>query len=106
MMPSIDVEVGGRRYSVSCRAGEEDHLRQLAGVVDARARDAVTALGQLSEARQLIFAALLLADDLQEARGSTAAAGSADGEDDAAMQSLTARLEALAERLENGARNP
>jgi cell division protein ZapA len=93
-MPSIDIEVAGRRYNVACRAGEEDQLRELAAVVDARARDAATALGQLSEGRQLLFAALLLADDLQDARNR------GDGEAPPADPRVAQALEALAERIE------
>ena len=67
-MASIEVEVAGRRYDVACRDGEEEHLRSLAAVVDRRAHDAASALGGLTETRQLLFAALLLADDLKERR--------------------------------------
>ena len=64
-MANIDVDVAGRRYDVACRDGEEEHLRALAAVVDRRAQDAQAALGGLTETRQLLFAALLIADDLR-----------------------------------------
>ena len=64
-MANIDVEVGGRRYDVACRDGEEEHLRSVAAIVDRKAQDAAAALGSLSETRQLLFAALLLADEHQ-----------------------------------------
>ncbi|MBX3562138.1 MAG: cell division protein ZapA [Sphingomonas sp.] len=108
-MASIDVEVAGRRYNVACRDGEEAHLRGLAATVDRRARDAETALGGLTESRQLLFAALLIADDLKEVRAGN---GIADPEplppDPAvaeALERLAGRMERLADALESGGPN-
>jgi cell division protein ZapA len=112
-MATIDVEVAGRRYSVSCRDGEEDHLRSLAAIVDHRAHDATAALGALSEARQLLFTSLLLADDLNDrddgapaAAARMAAAAAADPRVADALDRLAQRVEALADRLEDGGANP
>ena len=69
-MSEIDVFIAGRAYKVACRDGEEDSLRKAASLVDAKSREALAGLGTLSEARQLLFASLLLADDLvDEGRG-------------------------------------
>lgn len=110
-MPSVDLEIADRRYSIACRSGEEDHLRAIAAVVDRRARDAAAALGNLSESRQLLFTALLLADDLKELRSAGAApptdrADRADQADPvlaASLERLAERVERLAESLEQGA---
>lgn len=103
-MANIDIDVAGRRYNVACRDGEEEHLRSLAAIVDHRAHDAAEALGGLTETRQLLFAALLIADDLKEAR---AGAGLPDpippAHDPAvaeALERLAARMENLADRVE------
>jgi cell division protein ZapA len=105
-MASIEVDIAGRRYDVACRDGEEAHLRSLAAVVDKRASDAAEALGSLTETRQLLFAALLIADDLKEA---CAGAGLPDPTppppDPAvadALERLAARMENLADALEQG----
>ena len=104
-MASVDIEVAGRKYNVACRDGEEAHLHAVAAMVDQRARDAAEALGSLGESRQLLFAALLMADDIKELR---AGAGIADPPppppDPAvaqALERLAARMEALADSLEN-----
>ncbi|HWT13693.1 MAG TPA: cell division protein ZapA [Allosphingosinicella sp.] len=97
-MANIDVDIAGRRYNVACRDGEEDHLRALAAIVDRRALDAASALGGLTEARQLLFAALLIADDLKEARSGTAAPDPEPAPPDPAVAEA---LERLAERIEN-----
>ncbi len=104
-MASVDLEIAARSYSVACRDGEEAHLRALAAIVDKKARDAASAVGAMGEARQLLFASLLLADELKEARAG-GNGGSYDPEADAlmaeALERLADRMEILAERLEGG----
>ena len=101
-MASVDIEVAGRRYNVACRDGEEAHLHAVAAMVDQRARDAAEALGSLTETRQLLFAALLMADDIKEMR---AGAGLPEPPPDPAvaqaLERLATRMEALADSLEN-----
>jgi cell division protein ZapA len=106
-MATIDVEIASRRYSVACRDGEEEHLRSVAAVVDKKARDAAGALGSLSEARQLLFASLLLADELKEREAGIPppAPPKEPAYDPAvanALEQLAERMELLAERLETG----
>ena len=102
-MASIELEVGGRKYTLACRDGEETHLRSVAGVVDRKAREAASALGNLGEARQLLFAALLLADELQEQRGGGGGNGAASAADPAVadlLEDMAERVEMLADRVE------
>ena len=104
-MASVEVEIAARKYSVACRDGEEDHLRSVAAIVDNKAQDAAAALGSLSEARQLLFASLLLADELKEHRSGQPPAPPAqlDPAMVDALERLAQRVESLAERLERGA---
>jgi cell division protein ZapA len=110
-MASVEVEIAARKYSVACRDGEEAHLRSVAAIVDSKAQDAAKALGSLSEARQLLFASLLLADELKEQRSgqapAPAAAPAVAAEIDPALvealERLASRVESLAEQLERGA---
>ncbi|MBA3678436.1 MAG: cell division protein ZapA [Sphingosinicella sp.] len=114
-MATIDVEIAQRRYSVACRDGEEEHLRTVASLVDSKAREAGKALGSLSEARQLLFASLLLADELKESQAGNPVAATAPAaqmqepqHDPAvanALEKLAERMEALAESLETGGPN-
>jgi cell division protein ZapA len=101
-MATVDVEIAARRYSVACRDGEEEHLRSVAAIVDRKAQQAVDALGSLSEVRQLLFASLLLADEVKEHRAGNAPA--VDAEPDPrvadALERLADRIERLAQRLE------
>lgn len=104
-MASVDLEVAGRKYTMACRDGEETHLRSVAAVVDRKAREAASALGNLGEARQLLFAALLLADELKEKSGRGAAAVTSASADPAVpdlLEDMAERVEMLADRLEAG----
>jgi cell division protein ZapA len=112
-MASVEVEIAARKYSVACRDGEEAHLRSVAAIVDSKAQDAAKALGSLSEARQLLFASLLLADELKEQRSGqpqapqAQAVPAARAEPDPAiadaLERLAGRIESLAEQLERSA---
>jgi cell division protein ZapA len=106
-MAEVDLIIGGRPYKVGCRDGEEETLRAAARLLDAKSREALAGLGTLSEARQLLFAGLLLADQLIDQRPEAAAlAAEPEGPDPELVnraEQLALRLESLAEHLEGGA---
>ena len=110
-MAEVEIHVAGRNYRVACRDGEEDKLRDIAALVDSRAQSVTAALGPMGEARQLLFAALMLADgqvnppppppsddDRVQAAVEAAIAETLEG--------LAERLEAFADELEGRASTP
>ena len=99
-MAQVRIEVGGRAYDIACRDGEEERLRLLGRLVDARATDAIRAVGRGNEPRELLLTALLLADELDEMRGAQATARLEEDARTAALERCAERLEALAERME------
>jgi cell division protein ZapA len=99
-MATVDIEIASRRYSVACRDGEEAHLREVASIVDRKAEQATSALGSLSEVRQLLFAALLLGDEVKEHRAGNSPEPEPDPRVADALQRLAQRMERLAEVLE------
>ena len=110
-MPAlVDLTIAGRTYQVACREGEEENLRSAARLVDGKSREALAGLGTLSEARQLLFASLLLADQLiEKPEGGEEAAVAATGPDPRIVsraEALAERLESLADALERDAANP
>ena len=107
-MAELDIEVAGRRYRVACRDGEEDNLRAAAAIVDGKSREALAGMGALSEARQLLFAALLIADQLIDKKGDQAPSPSVapDPQVVRRVDVLAERLERLAGSLETVAANP
>ena len=101
MATMIDLNIAGRTYQVACREGEEDNLRSAARLVDGKSREALAGLGTLSEARQFLFASLLLADQLID-KGPDGAAPAAEAPAPAATDpALVLRAEALADRIES-----
>src|SRR5690348_10695721 len=107
-MPAlVDLTIAGRTYQVACREGEEENLRSAARLVDGKSREALAGLGALSEARQFLFASLLLADQLIEKKPETVAAPpQPTGPDPALVERadrLAARLESIAGALERDA---
>src|SRR6187551_69503 len=92
-MAEIDIIIAGRPYRVACRDGEEETLRAAARLVDSKSREALQGLGTLSEARQLLFASLLLADQMVD-DGRTPAPVLPD-------PALAERAEKIADRLES-----
>lgn len=64
-MADVKLAIAGRVYDVHCADGQEPQLLGLAGVVDEKVRS----MPGGTEVRQLLFAALMLADEAQEAKG-------------------------------------
>lgn len=101
-MSNVTLEIAGRKFTVACAEGEEPHIEKLGQIVDAKIQD-MPGLSSQSEARCLLYAALLLADEnfeLKEPGG-----GPAEPLPDIAgpLENLAERLESLASQLENRA---
>jgi cell division protein ZapA len=99
-MAQIDLFIAGRTYQIACRDGEEENLQAAARLVDAKSREALSGLGTLSETRQLLFASLLLADQIIDGGGGIAAAPPPDPIFAEQVAALAERLELLANSLE------
>ena len=74
-MPLVNVMVNARAYTIACDDGEEDHLKQLATYVDGKVRELMESVGQVGDARLLLMAALLLADECFDANAQLEAKG-------------------------------
>jgi len=99
-MSNVTLEIAGRKFTVACAEGEEAHISMLGRTISAKLLDMPNIANQ-SEARALLYAALLLADENHELKqGGGASAGPspevADG-----LEALAARLETMASHLES-----
>jgi cell division protein ZapA len=103
-MAQVSLTVGGRNYDLACRDGEEPRLEMLAQMLDAKARDAGQLVGSANEARQLLLAGLLLADELSDLRAGAPDPGKAALA--RTLEQLAERVESMAERLEHGHPTP
>ena len=91
-MPLVNVMVNGRAYTIACDDGEEDHLRELAGHVDAKTREVLETVGQVGDLRLMLMAALLVADECHEANRRLQAQAQAKTESDGSREALSERL--------------
>ena len=99
-MGQVSVPVNGRSYAIICEDGQESRIRRLAQYVDAKIAEFVGSVGQAGEARLLLLAALVIADELSDAnealeRADLRSETVKNGRDETAMPA-----EAIAGRLE------
>ena len=99
-MADVEVAVSGRRYKLSCRDGEEDHLRALAHMVDTKAEEITGALGEMTEPRTLLLSALLIADELNDLRGAASMARNEPAGETEIDPAYAVAIERIAERVE------
>ncbi|WP_145200887.1 cell division protein ZapA [Sphingobium sp. B2] len=98
-MAETTLHIAGRHYDIRCRDGEEAHLAHLASLIEEKAKAAQQGAPGMTEVRSLLFAALFLADELNDMRRDTAARQqrlALEAEDEPAAQAI----EALATRIE------
>ena len=108
-MAQVTVKINGYAHTVGCEDGQEGHLQAMAAQVDDRI-SSIKALGQSGEARLLVLAALLMADELHDlhvdmAHGRDQAREPAappviDHESRLRLRRLADRAEAIASELE------
>jgi cell division protein ZapA len=104
-MAETTLHIAGRVYDLRCRDGEEAHMAHLANLIERKARLAQQNAPGLTEVRTLLFAALFMADELNDlkreaiGRQQTLALEAEDEPAARAIESLAARIEKLRERL-------
>ncbi|WP_374466174.1 cell division protein ZapA [Ferrovibrio sp.] len=110
-MAMVKVTVNSRLYEIGCDDGEEDQVRRLSQVLDARVRELAALVGQVGEPRLMLMTALTLADDLEQAQRDVATMRqeiaafraeqktATEGAD--ALVGLAKRLEDIAAKLES-----
>ena len=102
-MSNVTLSIGGRSYTVACAEGEERHVLGLGTLIDSK----LAAMGDMAgqaETRTLLFASLLLADEVHDAPGAKSAAPAAAPTQVAPAQlppAMALRLDELATSLEN-----
>jgi cell division protein ZapA len=110
-MAQVSLTVNGRSFAVTCEDGQEARIRRLGQYVDAKIAEFVRGVGQVGEARLLLLAALVIADELADveealrvaqngsqavdAKAASAAEAMASG-----IDAIAQRVEAIASRLE------
>ena len=111
-MSQVVVKINGRDFPLSCPDGQEPRIRRLAQYVDAKIGEFAKNLGQVGEARLILLAALVIADELLDTsealqqernRARNAGPAPAEGASEAAasgIRGVAERIESIAARLE------
>ncbi|WP_304187894.1 cell division protein ZapA [Phenylobacterium aquaticum] len=100
-MAQLNIDVNGRPYAVGCEDGQEAHLLELARLFDRQVRQVSQDMGQLGDTRLFLMGALLLADELTDAKARLSVAQA----ELARLQSDYARVEIKAAlAIDNAAR--
>ena len=108
-MGQLNVTINGRPFAVTCDDGQEARTRRLGQYVDAKVAEFVGSFGQVGEARLLLLAALVIADELADASealrlersGAQAPEPAAADAAASGINGIAQRVEAIAARLEN-----
>jgi len=104
-MAQVTIRINGYAYTVGCEDGQEEHLGQMASEIEQRINSIKAIGGQSGEARLLMLAALLLADEMHDMRQAAAAAAKpakADNDRRARLRRMAARAEEIAADLLDG----
>ncbi|CAN5258797.1 cell division protein ZapA [soil metagenome] len=78
-MATVTVDINGRPYAVGCADGQEERVRILARQFDSNVRTVAGDVGHVGDLRLFLMAALLLADELHEARQALQSEGAVPG---------------------------
>ena len=107
-MGQVVVTVNGRAFPISCDDGQEARIRRLAQYIEAKIADFVKDIGQIGEARLVLLAALVIADELSDAnealaqeRSRRGGGGEASGATASGIRGIAQRIEDIAARLES-----
>ncbi|WP_245479616.1 cell division protein ZapA, partial [Hansschlegelia zhihuaiae] len=110
-MAQVTVQIGGRDYKMACGEGEEEHLLALGRMVDERHGQLKGQFGEVGDIRLSVMTAIMMADELNEAKrrndalAAEISALQAAGDDavkqyDARHADVADQLAAAAERLQ------
>src|ERR1700678_4028069 len=114
-MAHFSVTISDRQYRMACDDGQEHHLARLSHEPDQRIAHLRTTFGEIGDMRLTVMAALILADELSEARqrmhrveeeltGLQEARAAAVDRSATTEADLAAAFNAAAERIEKAAR--
>ena len=63
-MPEVAINIGDKKFTVTCQPGEESALEAAASLLNNEASFLVNEIGQLSEQKLLLMSGLMLADKM------------------------------------------
>ncbi len=98
-MPMVEITVNGRRHSVQCGEGEEARVRGLAQYIDRKIAELAIDGTKIGDARLMLLASLMIADELSDAYDKIQELSSGSGSADASSTVVAADHERHAAAL-------
>lgn len=100
-MAQVTLKINGFSYTLGCPDGQEPNLVALGAELDKRVASIKAQVGNLGEARLLVMAGVMLADELADLKRETAGTQKPadEGQTADALIGLARRLEGVATRL-------
>lgn len=100
-MAEVSIKFNNQTYHLACQDGEEDRLARLAEFVDSKADFLKDQMGMVTDSRLLLMTAILIADELDDARdGTLSAKGPKNERMGQALHKAINRIEDMARTLE------
>ncbi len=108
-MAEVNITLNGRAYEIACDPGQEGRIVDLAAYIDQRVQKIARSGGAYNDSHLLALVALVLADELFEAREIAAGAPAtakapASKEDEQALakllENLSKRIDGIAQRVQ------
>jgi cell division protein ZapA len=100
-MAQVTLRINGYAYTLGCKDGEEQHLQAMASEVERRIDSVKSVAGQSGEARMLVMASLMMADDIFEMRNRLAEAAQPPAPEAKPDPKLARKLNRMAKRAED-----
>ncbi|MGH1350247.1 MAG: cell division protein ZapA [Methyloligellaceae bacterium] len=103
-MSDVAVTINGLRYRLTCEEGEQEHVARLASHIDDHVLSIKRAVGSVGNDRLLVMAALMIADELWDAKNELRGMQTRIDQSGSPqllmdLQALVGRVEAIQQRL-------
>ncbi len=67
-MSQVIININHREYAIACENGQEASILKLSRILDEKAKLLTSAVGQINENQLLVMIALIVADELNDAK--------------------------------------
>lgn len=101
-MSVVILNIADYSYKIACQDGQENHIRELASFLDAKAKKLLTSVGgYIPESQLLAMVSVLVAQELFNAKHQQSSSSEIDENVSAVLDELTTRINLLTDKLKN-----
>jgi len=65
-MPEVDIIINNREHKIACSDGEENRVRELAGLLNEEVSNIANTIGQIGDVKLMVLAAITILDKNQD----------------------------------------